>query len=617
MRERRFLAAVVLVAAIVTAGHIALVHGLRDQRQFLKYVLLADGIVHGAMPAARMNDVSPLYLWLMAALRALGGSTELVRAGQIALTGVVAVLAGVTARRLAGEVAGWSAAIAILASRAVLLNATELEPETLILLLNALAIWLVFRRNNFAGGLAIGASCVARPTAILTAIILGIVCARSWRYVAGVVVPIVALWAITFAITGHGEVMNPGTVFYEGMNARATGYLGARPAVVDDLSAQMSGAPDPLHVAFRLVASRALGRDASPDATNRYWTAMGLRFARAFPREALRLTLRKAFFALHSHEAWDLSTMVRRSDELPPIWIPFGVLVGLAVIVMGRQNETLALLLIAASYVAAMSVFHVTARQRNAMLPAMAILAGLGVARAAHRWREALLALCIAILLTYDYAPQREERYDAIALVASQSLAWRAAHADPQQAIALRAEQATWAFGADADIAIVPPSVLDATARAEAARATSRPRLFDIALALEMAGDWRAADDLLALLQAGDYRPERQAVVSSIAFYRGIALLHLQRASEAMAQFRRARDEAPADDRVLALAWVSGDAHARDALVATTDPFTARMAIVRVLLILGRRADAVRELRELTHALPEWRRATILAEVLR
>jgi tetratricopeptide (TPR) repeat protein len=276
------------------------------------------------------------------------------------------------------------------------------------------------------------------------------------------------------------------------------------------------------------------------------------------------------------------------------------------------------LLLIALSYVVAMCVFHVTARQRNAMLPAIAILAGLGATRVAHRWREALLALCIAILLTYDYAPQREERYDAIALVAAQSLAWRAAHADPQTALRLRAEQATWAFGADPDIPIAPPGVLDAVARSEAARATSQPRLFDVALALEMAGDWRAADDVLALLQAGDYKPERQAVVSSVAFYRGVALLHLQRMSEAMAQFRRARDEAPGDDRVLAFASIAfGDAHAREALFATNDPFTARMAIVRVLLILGRRADAVRELRELTHQLPEWRRATILGEVLR
>ncbi|HEX7190547.1 MAG TPA: glycosyltransferase family 39 protein, partial [Thermoanaerobaculia bacterium] len=564
---------------------------------------------------------------------------------QIVGTLAAALLVALTARALAGEMAGLAAALALLASRTVVLNASELEPEVLILLLNALAIWLLLgkeRPSPFLAGVAAAASVMTRPTAILPLIVLGALAARDrWkRFLAGAAIPIVLILGVNVAITHQPIVMNGGTVLYEGMNPHASGYSGVRPYVVDDLRISdpaIENEPDPLHVAFRMVVSRIHHDAATPEETNRYWTGKALAFVREFPGAAARLTLRKLFFALHSYEAWDVRRTAARSATVGPLWLPFGLLLALsliALVVLRADRRVVVLACIVAAYVCAMAIFHVTSRQRNALMPAIAVLAGVGITAIFYGGADALVrpaarprgfaawadegvrpstekgvaAALVTLLLMYNYAPQREHSYfEREKAIVNGGLS------DP-------ALLTTYPAGVDRDIPIAQPAAVRAAATRELAHADSDARRFDIAHGLVVAGEWVTAEKILRSLEDDGYRRPWRGLgaVSSVAFYRSIALLHLRRPAEARGELLQAQREAPADDSVLALtaiAFRNRDSARR--LFAIYDPFTARLAIVRAYMVLRRLPEALTAASALTKELPEWKRAGLIETELR
>jgi hypothetical protein len=644
-RKRVGAAALLVLLAVLAVRDVILLARFAGESAFGKYVSLADRVVAGNLPAERMNDVSPLYLWCVSAGRAIHLNDQALSWLQIVATLLVAALAALTARALAGDLAAFVAAAAILASRTVVINASELEPEALILLLNTIAIWLLLRRpltagSAFAGGCAAAASMMTRPTAVLPLVVLGLLCARErWKsFIAGAAIPIAVILGINVAVTGHASIMNAGTVFYEGLNPHASGYSGVRPGVVEDLRIMdpaIAREPDPLHIAFRVIVSRLHHDAATPEETNRYWTSKALAFVREFPMLAARLTARKFFLALHSYEAWDVTRSFTRSATLPPFWIPFGLLFALAAAAFvrrARDRRIVALALIVASYTGAMVLFHVTSRQRNALMPAVAVLAGVAIVEivSVMRARETKNALAIVlsvalltIVLTREYAVQREDRYFTLERVRVSALARQAARAnyagDPDTALRLTALQATYPAGVDRDVPVAPPAMISDAAYHELARAGSDARRFDIALALEIAGQWRLADQILASLEVGGYQPWRGlTAVPSVAFYRSIALLHLQHPEEARGELVRAQREVPADDGVLALTAVAlGDQESRRRLLSVYDPFTARLALMRAHIILRQLPEALAAAGELSHDLPEWQRAALIEAALR
>lgn len=604
-------AALLLLVAAAAIRDVVVLGGFANEAPFSKYLSLADAVVAGNVPVSRMNDVSPLYLWCVSAARAIHLDARAISWIQILATLAAALLVGLTARALAGDIAALTAALAFLASRTVVLNASELEPEVLILFLNALAIWLLFgksRPSPFLGGMAAAASVMARPTAILPLIVLAVFAGDRWkRFLAGAAIPVVVLLGVNVAITRQPIIMNGGTVFYEGMNPHASGYAGVRPFVIDDIrvtSPALAREPDPLHVAFREIVSRIHHDAATPEETNRYWTGKALAYVRELPAAAARLTTRKIFFAMHSYEAWDLPRTFVRSTQLRFLWLPFGLLFALALVGLRRDRRMLALACIVVAYICAMAIFHVTSRQRNALMPAIAVLAGVAVARLDAK--RAVAAALVTVLLTFDYAPQREDRYFAEERTIANGVS------DP---VVL----STYPKGVDRDIPIAEPAAVRDLALRELPHAGSNARRFDLALALEIAHEWKTADETLAPLEAAEYRPWRGlAAVPSVAFYRSIALLHLRQSAEARNELLKAQREAPGDDSVLALTAVA--LHDRDSarrLFELYDPFTARLAIVRAYMVLRRLPEALNAATALTRDLPEWRRAAIIAAELK
>jgi hypothetical protein len=536
--------AALIVLALITWGRIRLINALPDQGYFAKYSIVADQILSGHTPRDRLLDFSPLYLWFVVGMRAIGAGFMAIRTLQIILVSVAAVLVAWAARRW-GTIAVVTAPVLLLGSRGALVCATDLEPETLILVLNSAALACLgsavsrsrgieaspprdreTSKLRYLTGLLLGLSATCRPLALLTAIGLAILY-RSWRLIAAALAPVVIMLIVNVSLTGELTLMDPGTVFYEGMNPNATGYEGVQPRIVNDLERQSSD-PDYLHVAYREVVARSLGHKVTRSESNRYWTAKALAFVRAYPLAALRLTARKLYFAIHSYDAYDLATMARKHFALAGrFFIPFGVPVALAMMALLMRVRGMAPLVVFAGTTGiTLVVFYVTARQRNAVLPAMVILAAAGLADivARRHLAAAAVAAVVAVLLSINGPFQREDA-------------------------------AGWVGARNA---------------------------FDQAIALEQAGRWAEADALLRQLEAEGYRPIREnRAVSSIAYYRARAGSHLGQPRVAVLRLLdRAEREAAGNEHVLAMRAILGDSRSERLLFELHDPLTARRALL-------------------------------------
>jgi len=565
--SKRQLAGVALIAlAVVTWMRVVLVDHLPDQGYFSKYLEFAQSLPHD-----RLGEVSPAYLWLMVLLRGL--NVHAIRTLQIIAVSIAALFAAIAAHRLAGPVAAIAAAIFILANRAALVCATDFEPETLIVLLDAVAIAALAYKRWFGAGVFLGFSTASRPVALAVAVVIGVwIVRREWRaaarFAVGVALPVLLAIAINFVRSGEVLLMDPGSAFYEGMNASSTGYAGVQPRIVKDIEAA-AHQPDFLHVAYRIVAARAFGRPVTHRESNAWWTAKGTAFVKLYPVHAARLTLTKLLLSIHGYDAWDLVTMVRKARALEalPIWIPFSAMIALALLALFRRRSDAAIpLLFAAASAIPLIVFYVSARQREALLPALAVASGIAVAEIVAMWREhqreaigsVIVIAVVTLLLDINGPRQSEDAYG-----------WGSIGTDEQRA-------------------------------------------FDQALMLEERGDWASADSILGELQNLGYQPLRESrAVSSVAYYRARAALRMHR--DARPQLAIATREAPGDLHVLATNAILGDPTALPRMRALHDPFSIELALAVAWSDAGDPAKARMLAEDVSRRIPEWVRPRAFA----
>jgi len=156
-RQRRVLAwsGATLAALAFAVLEIQRVNGLEDQGHFDKYLDFARRAAAGSLDAARLPDFSPGYAWLVALLHGWCGLDVLaLRALQIALVPLAALAVAVAAERVGGAAAACVAAVCVAGSRAALLNATELEPESWILFFGAIGLVPMMRERVSMRGAA-------------------------------------------------------------------------------------------------------------------------------------------------------------------------------------------------------------------------------------------------------------------------------------------------------------------------------------------------------------------------------------------------------------------------------------------------------------------------------
>ena len=642
LRRRRLVCWVLLLVGLAawTAIRIAWVEGLSDQGVFGKYLLLADSILAGDLPEQRLGDVSIGYLTVVTLGRAAGLAATGVRDLQIVGVTLAALLCGFAARRLWGDLAGIVAAATLLASRAALVNAAEVEPETLILLIEtgALLALLPARswRGELAGGLLLGLSALVRPTVLPAALLL--VAWTGWRSrtrsssrsptrsivvtAAGVALPLLLLRLLLAGTPGAVMPMNPGTVLYEGWNPVATGAAGEAPQIVKDVEATID-APDALHLAYRRVASRATGTASTATVSNRFWIDRAGAFIRTEPRAAAGLLARKLRLVVANHEVWDLRTMFLKDRELARgPWLPFAVLLSVAgagAVATRRHPATLALLLLLSGRSAVLLLFYVTSRQRNALLPALAILAGAAVAEGWSRWRQgdrrraaAGLGLTAAAAVALSIPPHvAREDLHGWRLAFGRTRALHASDGEVSAALAL-------APGASPDLPSLRAAIL-----AELAGEPPPQRVFDLAVAAVRAGDCPTAAPLLGHLETSGYRPLRGiGAVSSVAWHRAVCALRAGELENAAVHLDRARREAAGEADVLALDAVVSELRADvprwqsalEELDLVHDPFTARLALASAYVEAGETLRGRHIAEGLQVVLPEWSAPSRLLE---
>jgi len=620
------------------------VNSLADQGVFSKYPHFVRQILAGTLPQSRLADLSPGYLWtLVTAVGPFGLGWNHIRNTQVLTVAAVALIVGLVAWRLRGPLAGTIGLAVVLLNRSALVNAAELEPESLILLLNTLGLATLFlarrRCGYFAAGLAFGFSVVTRPTAAPAVVAALLVRAflhsnddhnrstsRKWLLTAaflGLAIPVVAVTSLSRVLLPSPTIMNPGTVFYEGWNPSTTGYSGNAPRLVKEIEATIDE-PDALHSAYRIVASAALGDSSDPRTANRFWLLQAARFISDQPVFALGLAGRKLVLACSSWEPYDLATMVRRDLELRSWWwIPFGILCPLAMVGVFEKRDRSVTLPVGAycvAYLAIMCSFYVTARMRNPVLPAVALLAALfldrivrGTGNRADRpWVLLLVAAAAMIPLNRDGRLQLEDRYTWTARFAAAragQLAQRAAEeGDHGQELRWRVERATLT----GQVGNLPSSVVLRDIRQRLRGDLPPRRRFDLARLAIDAHDLDLADRLLGRLQDEHYRPARGAGIP--------ASVHYQRARTAViegdwrvasSRLGQALDEAPGDVDALALARVVAEAlgvadiessRFESTALRYHDPATVGLARVTALFDSAR-ADDGRRLIGLLHEL--------------
>jgi hypothetical protein len=650
-RQRRPLPGLVFAAGLLIQGLQAF-GPAAPPVSFLKYPVLAERFVAGELDPERLFDVSFLYFYLHALVRAMTTDAELVvRCLQVVAVALTAALLFIVGERLLSRGAGVAAAALFLFDRTVSVYTAILEPEALLGLAVVAFVWASLREPEprpALAGILLGVGLLLRPTLLPLALVAplwlvpGAGGARQIRrrlavFLLPVAVALGALWLRNAALPGpfSPSVMNPGAAFFEGNHPWATGLAVSYPPLLDDLLAVDPDSPDPHHELYRLVARREAGRELSVAEVNAVWIGRGLAFIADHPGRAFRQVLVKLGEAFRGYAWHDLDHAYWRERRLAGLGVPavpFALVAALALLGMAMTaaewRRWLPLYAVMASQIAVMIVIYVSARQKLTLVPVLVIFAAAAGERLVRQRRgrvllaAAGLALAAALWLPNDAS--REDRHLWEGLRRSnelrrEALARRAAgELEPAAEAAARSLVLTPWRADQLRPAGVPfgPEGFAGRALAELEAGVFAPtpsRRFDEAtLALEASELERASSVLASLIERGwvglrgSYQSsEPRVLLAQAALASGDWAGAARLAAVGL-------EHAPGDPAALALVAVLGpdDEAARD-LDRYYGPIHRAFFLGRAALAAGDAERAVEELTGLVVTLPELRRARI------
>jgi tetratricopeptide (TPR) repeat protein len=374
------------------------------------YVDLARRVIAGDWGLGPgLYFVSPLYIYVLAAILGATDSFLAVRIVQIGLGTAAAGAIALTAREWFGRRAAWialalSAFTGLFTFYEALLIQAALDPFLTAAALFALAIGLARddRRAQAAAGVLFGLGALNRPNMLLAAAGLVVVIAilRRWRpallvaaglalgLAPGAIRNVVVSGEWTFA-SSHG-----GLNLYIGNHANATGFYRQVPGISPTIQGQQSDA--------RLVVSQALGRPVTDAEVSEYFVDRALAWMREEPARAAALFARKVYYTLHAQHialpysfpfyAYDARTALALYAVGPWLLMPLG-LVGLVwTAPRERRIEYIAWASFVPLYTGAVALFFVSERYRLPLLVPCCVGAGAAIDRllaigARREWR--------------------------------------------------------------------------------------------------------------------------------------------------------------------------------------------------------------------------------------
>jgi tetratricopeptide (TPR) repeat protein len=360
------------------------------------YVELARRVLAGDLGLGPgLYYVSPLYIYFLAAGLAVFDSFTAVRVMQIALGTVAVSFIFLTARAWFGERAAWiAAALAAFTGLFTFYEVLILQASIDVFLTSA-ALWCLtdaFRVQRRAGlfiaGAIFGVQTLNRPNILLAAAgmaIVTLIVTRRVRPAALLAAGLIAGMApaairnvsvsrqFSF-VSSHG-----GLNFYIGNSERATGFYTNVPGITPTIAGQERDA--------RRVAQQALGRPVTDAEASGYFFNLGRSWIAQNPLRAMTLFAQKLYYVFnaahtalpHSYPfyAYDAGTALRFYVVGPWLLIPLG-LAGL--IFVPSRGQVRAGYLVWASFVPAYAVavalFFVAERYRLPLLVPLCVGAG-------------------------------------------------------------------------------------------------------------------------------------------------------------------------------------------------------------------------------------------------
>ena len=461
------LAFLVRAAAAVQLGRTALFRF--PQLDSLEFLLWAQSIARGEARWPAVPTHGPGYPYFLGTLLALfDGSFAAVRLVQAGLGAALCVLAALLAARLFDDRrAGLAAGLLLAVYGPLVFVEVSLLAEGLLIVLLIAALWCLLRPGATpaasiaaaaAAGLGVGLAAATRATALALVPALALVLLLDRRR------PRRALAAGAFAAAALAVVL-PVLVAvrqasgswlpiqgYGGLNL----YMGNRPGAPGVPTARLGGAWD------RLSGEAARRGVAGAAAQERWYTRRLLAEARQRPAEVLRGLGRKALWLLQDEEIRESHSVYffRGQSWLLRLLPGFALLFPLAlcglVVLVRRRRLPAALAVYLLVFAASCVAIVVSSRYRLPLAPALAALAGGGLATLldaarARRGRAlagygALLAAGFAATQLRDHAPSRnvaeEWALTATSLEAQDDVAGaraaveKALAADPRSALA-------------------------------------------------------------------------------------------------------------------------------------------------------------------------------------
>ena len=373
-----------------------------DERMYHEW---AAALARGEGLGGQVFLNGPVYPVFLSAIYGLAGPSLLVaKAVQCALSVLDCVLVWALGRRLLGRgIALGAAALLAVSELAIFYPATLLLEGALNTLVLGL-LWLCVRAAESGGaarwaaaGLATGVAALARPSALIFAVLwtawaalrpgaLPWARARAALAFAGAVLACVSLSALHNAVVGGDFVP---VTYAGGMNL----YIGNNPAAIGEfvvppiVPTALADDPGEQRAVFQMLAERASGRTLKPSEVSAYWRERALDFARTQPVRFAKLILRKIGLSLNAYEAWNVRSLTLARDASAVLRLPlldFGVLAPFAILGLWATRHAWPRLMPLYAWLATtwltLWIFFVISRYRAAALPVLALFASAGLA---------------------------------------------------------------------------------------------------------------------------------------------------------------------------------------------------------------------------------------------
>ncbi len=435
------------------------------------YLMWAKQIADGTAPTGVFYR-APLYPHLLALLLAAKAGLSSVYLLQFLLGLGTLAFSFLTARRLFGFTAA-SITLGLLALTGSLpFFESKLLSATLVLFFvtlgSILAVTAAERRRRWVWlwvGIVFGLGAIAWPGTLIVFGVLVIWAVvgrtagrRSLPLGMAACLAVIGVVTLRNAVVGADFVLisaNGGFTFYQGNNRLAVGTLAQPPEVFEFQyeGRYLTSIAEQEEFERRAVAS-VLGHEPKPSELSGFWLRRAISWMVANPGAFLLLLGHKAVLALSDYESpldYNFELESRWVWPLRLAFVRFGLLLALAVlgVLLLRERRAWPLYSAIVGTFVALLVFYVADRYRLPMVPALAVLAGAGLAETWRRVRRRrpvlvpiLAALAVFFLSTLAFTFPLRRGSDLLLANAWTNLATTYLAAGNQQAAVSAGQQA-------------------------------------------------------------------------------------------------------------------------------------------------------------------------------